>query len=94
MLTPAPAVQEADYNELKLGMTYPQVMRVLLGYGNFKAEVVDVDKKRYGYDTMVRAIVTYESMDSEEALYVMVFEGNLMAEPYQIKLVEKHKSNR
>ncbi len=90
-LMPAPFVTKTDYDKLRIGMTYEQVIRVLLGVGKFEAEVVEVDVNKFGFESMVRATVTYDAMGSPNAQYQLIFEGDLADEPYKIKLTKKSK---
>lgn len=88
----APAVMPDDYKKIVIGMTYDEVIRILLGRGKLEASALEVDKSKYGYDTMIRANVVYEAVsDKEPALYQLTFEGDLHGDRSKLKLVKKTK---
>ena len=82
---PAPLVDSQDFTKVQLGMSYPEVMDVLLGHGSFQAELASDEEG----NPIVRAHVTYQSIDQNRSPYRLEFEANVSQQPYELKLVSK-----
>lgn len=79
----APPVSEAEFEKLQIGMTYPEVMDLFLGHGEFRASLQA--------DEVVRFVVSFVSAGANDETRELVFEAKLNEEPYLLRLVTKRK---
>ena len=89
----APYVRRVEVDQVRVGMSYGEVMKQLLGFGDFAAEMIEVRGNNQDLKATVRMTVTYEAMGTPDANWKFIFEGELFDEPYKILLVKKVQSS-